>query len=70
MSNNIFDNEHISFLVLSNDEKQYSLWPESCAIPDGWQVAFGPHQRDECLQWVNVHWCDLRPKSLQVQELS
>jgi MbtH protein len=61
---NPFDNPDGVFLVLVNDEGQHSLWPEFAAVPDGWQVAFGPDDRAACLEHVERNWTDLRPQSL------
>ncbi|MET8950237.1 MbtH family protein [Streptomyces sp. NPDC004393] len=53
-----------SFMVLANHEAQYSLWPTSAAIPDGWEVAHPPSDRQTCLAYVEEQWTDLRPKSV------
>jgi MbtH protein len=52
------------YLVLMNCEEQYSLWPKSNAVPNGWKVMKeGP--RAECGQYVNEVWTDMRPLSLR-----
>ncbi|MFJ6392192.1 MbtH family protein [Streptomyces sp. NPDC091972] len=61
---NPFDNENGTFLVLVNDEGQHSLWPVFAEIPQGWTTAFGEASRAECLEYVEQHWTDMRPKSL------
>ena len=61
---NPFDNPDGVFLVLVNDESQYSLWPEFADVPDGWGVAHGPDTRVACLGYIERKWTDLRPKSL------
>ncbi|CAM5357769.1 MbtH family protein [Streptomyces chartreusis] len=61
---NPFDNENGTFLVLVNDEGQYSLWPVFAEIPQGWTTAFGEASRAECLEFVEQNWTDMRPKSL------
>ncbi|QRN79648.1 MAG: MbtH family protein, partial [Nocardiopsis sp. BM-2018] len=33
---NPFDDTEGSFLVLVNDEDQYSLWPGFAQVPQGW----------------------------------
>ena len=61
---NPFDDENGDFLVLVNDELQYSLWPSFRDIPAGWQ-AVGPRgNRKVCLDWIEASWTDMRPKSL------
>ena len=61
---NPFEDPAGSFLVLINHEDQRSLWPTFADVPNGWTVEFGPAGRDECLQYVETNWTDMRPKSL------
>ncbi|MFI6038020.1 MbtH family protein [Streptomyces sp. NPDC051315] len=65
MSTNPFDDENGTFHVLVNDEGQHSLWPVFADVPDGWRVVLGDAARDECLQYVEENWTDLRPRSLR-----
>ncbi|MEV2240979.1 MbtH family protein [Micromonospora sp. NPDC049891] len=62
---NPFDDDSREFLALRNDEEQYSLWPSGLAVPDGWQVAYGPAQRREVIDHIDRSWTDMRPKSLR-----
>lgn len=62
---NPFDDENGVFLVLVNDEGQHSLWPEFAEVPAGWQTVFGPSDRESSLAYVEQHWTDMRPRSLQ-----
>ncbi len=64
MSTNPFDDESGTFYALVNDEGQHSLWPTFTDVPGGWTVAHGPAGRAECLEYVETHWTDLRPRSL------
>ncbi|AXE88340.1 MbtH family protein [Streptomyces sp. Go-475] len=61
---NPFDDEDGTFLVLRNDEGQYSLWPDGFAPPAGWSIAHGPAGRASCLDHVERTWTDMRPRSL------
>ncbi|MBL1118955.1 MbtH family protein [Streptomyces sp. 110] len=61
---NPFDDENGSFLVLLNDEGQYSLWPAFAEVPTGWRVVFGEDARKNCLDHIEENWRDMRPKSL------
>ena len=61
---NPFDDENGTFLVLRNDEGQYSLWPEFAAVPAGWATVFGPAGQQPCVAHVEQHWTDMRPASL------
>ncbi|MFD1939813.1 MbtH family protein [Nonomuraea mangrovi] len=64
---NPFDDLEGGFLVLVNDEKHYSLWPEFVDLPAGWTVIYGPGGRARCLDYIREHWTDLRPASLVEQ---
>ncbi|MEU7892142.1 MbtH family protein [Nonomuraea sp. NPDC049152] len=64
MSTNPFEDRDGRFLVLVNDEGQHSLWPSFAEVPAGWQVMFGEETREACLEYVETHWTDLRPRSL------
>jgi MbtH protein len=61
---NPFDEESAIFHVLVNAENQHSLWPEFADVPAGWQVVLRSASRAECIDYVNEHWTDMRPKSL------
>jgi MbtH protein len=60
----VFDDESAQFLVLVNDEGQYSLWPVIKNVPAGWSLAHGPDSREACLSFVETHWTDMRPRSV------
>ncbi len=61
---NPFDDENGEFVVLVNQELQYSLWPTFREIPAGW-TAVGPRgTRKACLDYIEENWTDMRPKSL------
>ena len=64
MSTNPFDDADGRFLVLVNDEGQHSLWPSFAEVPGGWMVALEETTRDACLEFIESHWADLRPRSL------
>ena len=61
---NPFENPDGAYFVLENEEGQYSLWPAYIKIPAGWTIAHKEASRQTCLDWVNTHWTDMRPKSL------
>jgi MbtH protein len=61
---NPFDDPEGTYLVLVNHEGQHSLWPAFAAVPAGWHVAHERDTRPACLDWINEHWTDLRPRSL------
>jgi len=61
---NPFDNENGEFLVLINDECQYSLWPAFLDVPRGWKVVGPKGDRKVCLEYIEKTWTDMRPASL------
>jgi MbtH protein len=64
MATNPFEDPDASYLVLVNEEGQHSLWPIFADVPDGWEVAFGEAGRQECLDYIEENWTDMRPNSL------
>ena len=67
MSTNPFDDPNGRFVVLINDEEQYSLWPTFAEVPAGWRTVYGGPDgtdRDSALRYVEENWTDMRPKSL------
>jgi MbtH protein len=61
---NPFEDTDALYLVLVNDEGQYSLWPAGIAVPDGWVRAHDADSRSNCLEYVEEQWSDMRPNSL------
>ena len=61
---NPFENENAEYLVLVNHEGQYSLWPGFRDIPAGWTQTGPRGKRQECLDWIEANWTDMRPRSL------
>lgn len=62
---NPFEDEEGQYLVLVNDEEQHALWPADLAVPAGWRTALEAAPRQECLEYVEAHWTDLRPLSVR-----
>ena len=65
MSNNPFEEENETFVVVVNDEGQYSIWPESREIPAGFKSTGKAGKKKECLDHIEETWTDMRPKSLR-----
>ncbi|MFH8369990.1 MbtH family protein [Streptomyces sp. NPDC018031] len=61
---NPFENPDATYLVLVNAEGQHSLWPSFAEVPDGWTVALAETGRQECLDYIEANWTDMRPLSL------
>lgn len=53
------------FTVVVNDEEQYSIWPAARAVPAGWREAGPTGERQECLDFIEQTWTDMRPRSLR-----
>ena len=64
MATNPFEDPDAKYLVLINDEGQHSLWPVFADVPGGWEVIFGEDGRQECLDFIEKNWTDMRPNSL------
>lgn len=61
---NPFDDETARFMVLVNGERQYSMWPAGVPVPAGWDVALAESSHEECVNFVETTWTDMRPASL------
>ncbi|MEV5778471.1 MbtH family NRPS accessory protein [Streptomyces antimycoticus] len=62
---NPFDDTEGKFLVLMNEEEQYSLWPSFIEVPEGWRTVLDETDRNTCVDFIEKSWTDLRPKSLR-----
>ncbi|MCP2168581.1 MbtH family protein [Goodfellowiella coeruleoviolacea] len=51
--------------VVVNHEEQYSIWPADREPPAGWTPVGVTGTEDECLDWIERTWTDLRPLSLR-----
>jgi MbtH protein len=54
------------FLVVCNDEEQYSIWPEGRDLPAGWRAEGCAGTQAECVAHIDAVWTDMRPRSLRV----
>lgn len=60
---NPFDAPQGRFFILENAAAQFSLWPEHCALPAGWQVVCEPASNEECHRWLLDNWTQLQPST-------
>lgn len=60
---NPFDNPDGRYTVLVNDEEQHSLWPGRLGVPAGWRPVHTEGSRQECLDFIEKNWTDMRPLS-------
>jgi len=54
-----------TYVVVVNQEEQYSVWLDGKALPNGWRAAGKSGTKTECLAWVKEVWTDMTPASLR-----
>jgi MbtH protein len=54
-----------SYVVVVNDEEQYSVWAADREPPAGWHPEGTRGTRDECLSHIDNIWSDITPKSVR-----
>lgn len=52
-----------SFLVVINDDRSYSIWPEELTLPKGWKEVGFRGNKEVCLQYIKDVWTDLSPQN-------
>ena len=55
------------YSVVVNHEEQYSIWPAGRELPIGWRAEGKQGTQQECLDYINTVWTDMRPLSLRKQ---
>jgi MbtH protein len=61
------DDDARAYLVVLNDEEQYSIWPADRPLPDGWQRDGTEGSKQQCLAHIDEVWTDMRPRSLRLR---
>jgi MbtH protein len=64
LMNSIFEDKNGHYLVLANIEGRHSLWPVSIEVPRGWDAVYGEATRQDCLDFIDAEWTDMRPRGL------
>jgi len=59
------DKNCTAYIVVTNHEAQYCIWPKRKRIPAGWRPAGKEGSKSECLEYIDVVWTDMRPLSLR-----
>ncbi|CEK11612.1 MbtH family protein [Legionella hackeliae] len=59
------DSNKEDYIVLVNDEGQYSIWPKHKKIPLGWRSSDKEGVREDCLKYIAEAWIDMTPNSLR-----
>ncbi len=57
--------EQTIFNVVINHEMQYSIWPADRENALGWENEGKSGTKQECLDYIDEVWTDMRPLSLQ-----
>ena len=55
----------MSYVVVANDEEQYSIWPAYREPPLGWTACTPATDKQACLAHIREHWVDMRPRGLR-----
>ncbi|MDX1503287.1 MAG: MbtH family protein [Thermoanaerobaculia bacterium] len=53
------------YKVVINHEEQYSIWPVDRENPLGWKDVGRSGTKQECLDYIEEVWTDMRPLSLR-----
>jgi MbtH protein len=59
------DQDRAVYMVVVNDEEQYSLWPVERPVPAGWRQVGAVGRMHECLDYIDAVWSDMHPLSLR-----
>jgi MbtH protein len=59
------DDDRTTYVVVMNNEEQYSIWPKHKLIPAGWRAVEMEGPKAECLRYIDEVWKDMRPLSLR-----
>ncbi len=59
------DDDKTVYNVVINHEEQYSIWPADRENPLGWKDGGKEGTKQECLDYIEEVWTDMRPLSLR-----
>jgi len=59
------DDDDRTYNVVVNHEEQYSIWPIDREMPLGWKAPGKSGTKQECLDYIEEVWTDMRPLSLR-----
>ncbi len=54
-----------TYKVVVNHEEQYSIWLADREIPLGWKAVGKSGTKQECLDYIEEVWTDMRPLSVR-----
>jgi MbtH protein len=58
--------DYSDYLVVRNDEDQYSIWFADRELPAGWHDEGVRGSREDCLAHIDQVWTDMRPRSVRL----
>jgi MbtH protein len=61
------EQDQIVYKVVINQEEQYSIWPADRENAQGWREVGKQGPKQECLDYINEVWKDMRPLRLRKQ---
>jgi MbtH protein len=64
MSEDVTEDKRV-YTVVVNDEEQYSIWFSSRQLPNGWRSCGKTGTKQECLDYIETIWTDMRPLSVR-----
>jgi MbtH protein len=53
------------YRVVVNHEEQYSIWPADRELPLGWRADGFAGSKEECFDYIETVWTDMRPLSVR-----
>ncbi len=59
------EEDNTIYAVVINHEEQYSIWPVDRELPLGWTAVGKTGLKQECLDYIEEVWTDMRPLSLR-----
>jgi MbtH protein len=59
------DEDDLIYTVVVNHEEQYSIWPVNRELPLGWNTVGKTGLKQDCLDYIEEVWTDMRPLSLR-----
>lgn len=65
MSADSTETDLVEYVVVTNDEGQYSIWPKLRNLPIGWTACEFRGTKEACLSHIEQIWTDMRPISLR-----
>jgi MbtH protein len=65
MAADAWEEDDRTFMVVVNDEEQYSIWPLDRELPPGWRSVGETGAKQVCLDYIDRVWTDMRPLSLR-----